>query len=51
MMLFDGQGTLIDTIDQPHSWSAIATCDVQLRQLWVYGERDDEPTLFRISIR
>lgn len=51
MMLFDGQGTLIDTIDQPPAWNAIATYDAQRRQLWVYGERDDEATLFRIPIR
>ena len=51
VVLFDSEGRLIDEMPQPAEWSAVATFDSRSRQLWIYGERNDEPMLFRIPVR
>lgn len=50
-VLFDGRGTRLDEIVRPHEWSSIATYDSTQRTLWIYGERDDEPVLYRMPLR
>ncbi len=50
LILFDGRGRLLDKTPQPNIWSSIATFDRARRQLWVYGERDDEPVLLRYDL-
>jgi hypothetical protein len=50
LVVFDSKGRLIDAVRQPDPWSSIAAYDRARRRLWIYGERDDVPTLFRTEL-
>lgn len=51
LILFNGKGVRLDTMPRPEYWSSIATYNQARRQLWVYGERNDEPVLMRIQLK
>ena len=50
-VLFDRQGTRLDEIARPREWQSLATFDYARRTLWIYGERDDEPVMYRMLLR
>lgn len=51
LVLFDGNGTRLDEIEQPAEWMSVAAYDRARRTLWIYGERDLEPVLYRLPLR
>lgn len=48
--LLSSRGILLSSIESPRSWSSFAVIDGLHRTIWIYGENDDAPVLWRVPM-